>query len=277
LNIYIGTCGFSYPDWDGHFYPPEMPARDRLHYYADRFRTVELDSLFYHIPGPDIVEKMVKKARKEFRFNVKLHRSITHDFDLSAAEFSGYKRAIAPIINSGKLGAILAQFPPAFHCERDSVQMLRTIREEFEDLPLTVEFRHKSWNRPETFEFLRKQKIAYCAVDELNLPDLLPPVVRRTADFVYVRLHGRNAATWFNARTAAERHNYLYSDGELDSWAVQIQEAAREANAVYVLFSNVHEGKGALNARQLAIKLGLPAGPAFSKPASSGQIELALT
>ena len=273
MNIYIGTCGFSYPDWDGHFYPPEMPARDRLHYYADRFRTVELDSLFYHIPSPDMIEKMVKRTRKEFRFNVKLHRSITHDFDLSAAEFSGYKRAIAPIVASGKLCAVLAQFPPAFHCTRDSVQMLRTIRDEFEDLPLTVEFRHKSWNRPETFEFLRKQKIAYCAVDEPALP---ASVITRTADFVYVRLHGRNAATWFNARTASERHNYLYSDEELNSWAVRIQDAAREASAVYVLFSNVHEGKGALNARQLAVKLGLPAGPAITKPANLGQIELAL-
>jgi uncharacterized protein YecE (DUF72 family) len=139
-----------------------------------------------------------------------------------------------------------------------------------------VEFRHKSWNRPETFEFLRKQKIAYCAVDEPALPDLPAPVITRTADFVYVRLHGRNAATWFNARTASERHNYFYSDEELDTWAVRIQDAAREASVVYVLFSNVHEGKGAQNARQLAIKLGLPAGPTITKPANLGQLEMAL-
>src|SRR5215208_2132926 len=80
MSIYIGTCGFAYPEWDGLFYPPAIPARDRLIYYADRFGAVELDSFFYHLPQPEMVQKMVRRTRKEFRFTVKLHRSITHEF-----------------------------------------------------------------------------------------------------------------------------------------------------------------------------------------------------
>lgn len=257
-SIYIGTCGFAYPDWEGPFYPPGIAPRDRLSYYADRFRAVELDSFFYRLPRPEDVEKMAKRTRKEFRFTVKAHRSITHDFDMSAAQFGNQRKAVAPLMQAEKLGAILAQFPPAFQCTRDSVQTLRTVREELEGLPLAVEFRHASWNRPDTFEFLRKHGIAYCAVDEPALDTLLPPALVQTADFLYVRLHGRNEAKWLHARTAAQRHDYLYTDEELDGWAARIAEAARNASATYVMFSNVYEGQAVENARELARRLGVP-------------------
>jgi len=257
-NIYIGTCGFAYLDWEGYFYPPKLPAYDRLSYYADRFRAVEIDSTFYRIPRANDIEKMVKRTRKEFRFTVKAHQSITHEFGLSAAEFGAFRRAVAPIVNSGRLGAILAQFPPAFQCTRDSVQMLRTIRAEFYDMPLAVELRHHSWNRPETFDFLRKHNIACCSADVPALENLFPPHAERTADFAYIRLHGRNAAFWQHARTAAERHNYLYSEEELEEWAARIEQLAQDSSAVYVMLSNIYEAKAIVNARQLARRLGLP-------------------
>jgi uncharacterized protein YecE (DUF72 family) len=277
MGIYIGTCGFSYPDWEGHFYPPAMPARDRLTYYAERFRAVELDSFFYHLPRPEVVEKMVRRTRKEFRFTVKMHRSITHDFDVAAAEFGAFKKAVAPIANAGRLGAVLAQFPPAFTCTRDSVQVLRAIREEVEGLPMAVEFRHSSWNRPETFEFLKKQGVAYCAVDEPALDGLMPPVIARTAEFAYVRLHGRNTTRWLHARTAAERHNYLYSEEELDEWAKRIEEVGKTADDVYVMFSNVYEARAVTNARDLMQRLGLPVTPFDRRLERSGQAELSLS
>jgi uncharacterized protein YecE (DUF72 family) len=277
MSIYIGTCGFSYPDWEGHFYPPAMPPRDRLAYYAERFRAVELDSFFYHLPRPEVVEKMVKRTRKEFRFAVKLHRSVTHDFDMAAAEFGAFKKAVAPIAQAGRLGAVLAQFPPAFTCTRDAVQTLRLIREEFEELPLTVEFRHSSWNRPETFEFLQKYDIAYCAVDEPELDGLMPPVIVRTAEFAYVRLHGRNTARWLHARKAAERHNYLYNSEELYGWAERIEEVGRPANDVYVMFSNVYEAKAVTNARDLMQRLGLPVTPFDRRMERTGQVEMSLS
>lgn len=258
MHIYLGTCGFAYPDWEGYFYPPKLPVYDRLSYYADRFHAVEIDSSFYRIPRPEDVEKMVKRTRKEFRFTVKAHRSITHEFDLSAAEFGAFRRMVAPLVRAGRLGAILAQFPPAFRCTRDSVQTLRAIREEFYDMPLAVEFRHHSWNRPETFEFLRKHSIACCSADVPLLDSLFPPSFERTAEFAYVRLHGRNAALWLHARTAAERHNYLYCEEELEEWAERIEQMAQEASAVYVMFSNIHQAQAITNARQLAHRLGLP-------------------
>jgi uncharacterized protein YecE (DUF72 family) len=276
MSIYIGTCGFAYPDWEGFFYPPHMPARDRLAYYAERFPAVELDSMFYQLPAPEVVDKMIRRTRKDFRFTVKAHRSITHDFDLSAAEFGAFHRAVAPIHNSGRLGAALAQFPPAFQCVRDSVQALRLLREEFADLPLAVEFRHRSWLRPETFDFLRKHGIAWCAVDEPALESLLPPTPAITAEFAYVRLHGRNTARWLNARTAAERHNYLYSASEMEEWAARIEGMARETEAVYAMFSNVCRAHAIANARQLADLLGIPLAIPPRRGERARQPELAL-
>jgi uncharacterized protein YecE (DUF72 family) len=277
MSIYIGTCGFSYSAWDGLFYPPGTRPGDRLNYYADRFQAVELDSTFYNIPAADQLERMAKKTRKEFRFAAKLHRSITHEFDLSAAEFAPFRDAVQPLAEVGKLGAVLAQFPPAFHCTREAVHLLRTVREELPGLPMAVEFRHESWDRPETETFLRKHGIVWCAVDAPARTELPRPDIRLTGDFAYIRLHGRNADRWFEARSAAERHNYLYSPPELDEWAERIAEAARQVSSVYVLFSNVHEAKAVTNARQLAQRLGVPIGPSIGKAASAAQTELAFS
>ena len=280
MSVYIGTSGFAYPEWDGFFYPPAIPARDRLIYYADRFGAVELDSFFYHLPRPEMVRKMVRRTRKEFRFTVKLHRSITHEFDLCGAEFSGFTRAVGPLVEAGRLGAVLAQFPPAFQCTRDAVHTLRAIREELADLPLTVEFRHRSWNRPETFDFLRKHQIAFCGVDEPNLDYLLPAEMNEaipvTAAHAYIRLHGRNSSKWLHARSAAERHNYLYSEPELEEWAHRIEALREKASSVYVMFSNVYRAQAVTNARWLAHRLGLPTSFATRKSAPAEQTELSL-
>lgn len=280
MPIYIGTCGFAYPEWDGFFYPPGIPARDRLVYYADRFGAVELDSFFYHLPQPEMVQKMVRRTRKEFRFTVKLHRSITHEFDLCGAEFSGFLRSVAPLVEAGRLGSVLAQFPPAFQCTRDAVRTLRTIREELAELPLAVEFRHRSWDRPETFEFLRKQGMAFCAVDEPNLEYLLPgrlnEAVPVTSANAYIRLHGRNTSRWLHARTAAERHNYLYSEPEMEEWAARIEALTEKATNIYVMFSNVHEAQATVNARWLANRLGIPTTFSTRKPAPAEQTALSL-
>lgn len=257
MKIYVGTCGYAYKEWDGYFYPPNLPMCDRLTYYAERFRAVELDSLFYQIPRAETLINLGRRTRKEFRFTVKAHRSITHETDLSQAAFRAFREAVKPLAETGKLGAVLAQFPTTFRCERASVLHLRKVCEELAGLPLAVEFRHSSWNRPGTFDFLRKHGVAYCAVDEPDLADLLPPIAVRTANFAYVRLHGRNKERWFTARTAGERHAYRYSQEELEEWAVRIEELAHDAEAVYVMFSNIPEGGAVQNARYLAQRLGV--------------------
>jgi uncharacterized protein YecE (DUF72 family) len=241
---------------------------------------VELDSFFYHLPKPEMVQKMVRRTRKEFKFTVKLHRSITHEFDLSAAEFSGFLRATTPLVEAGRLGSVLAQFPPAFQCTRDAVRTLRTIREELAELPLAVEFRHKSWNRPETFDFLRKEHIAYCAVDEPNVEYLMPAEMNEsvmvTAANAYIRMHGRSRSRWLQARSAAERHRYDYSEKELEEWAVRIEEVQTRAANVFVMFSNVPEAKAAANARWLANRLGIPASHSAKRPETTEQTEMLL-
>lgn len=250
MSIYVGTCGFSYPEWEGRFYPPSLPPRDRLAYYADRFHAVELDYSFYHLPESANLEKMVRRTRREFRFLIKAHRSLTHAETLSESVLAEFRQAISPLTRSGRLGAVLAQFPASFCCTREALRRLSAVRDGLADTPLAVEFRHASWDRPETRAFLEKHRIALCLTDSLRQEGAPLPPLPRTADFLYLRLSGREAA---------QPQGESGDCGEglpLENWAERIEEAAETAEAVYVLFNDIQNAPG--QARLLAQRLGIP-------------------
>ena len=69
--IYFGTSGFSYDDWVGNFYPPGMPKRDWLIYYAREFDACEVNSSFYALPKPSVLKGMVDKTGEGFQFSIK--------------------------------------------------------------------------------------------------------------------------------------------------------------------------------------------------------------
>lgn len=250
MNIYVGTCGFSYPEWEGRFYPPSLTPRDRLAYYADRFRAVELDYSFYHLPESADLQKMIRRTRREFRFLIKAHRSLTHAETLSENGLADFGEAISPLMRSGRLGAVLAQFPASFCCTREAVRHLRALRDGLADTPLAIELRHASWDRPETLAFLERHAIALCLTDSLRQGKLPLPPLPRTADFLYLRLSGREATQAQSAPGDCREGSLL------DNWAERIEEAAETAEAVYVLFNDIRNAPG--QARSLAQRLGLP-------------------
>ncbi len=256
--LYIGTSGYSYTGWIGCFYPEGMRKWEFLAYYQRHFNAVEINYSYYSMPSRKTMLGLVRQTRTDFKFCVKAHRSITQARSQETQLYTDFLAGIEPLIQHQRLLCVLLQFPPSFNLQREHVNQLAFIRQQWPNLPLAVEFRHRSWTEDErTFSFLREKKIAYCCVDEPPLPKLLPPLAVVTADFAYVRFHGRNAAAW-SGQSSGSRYDYQYSRQELEEWAGKIRQMQTEAENICVFFNNTDWGYAVQNARQLAEILGHP-------------------
>lgn len=261
IEIKVGTCGWSYPEWRGPFYPEKLPAKDMLAYYAQHFAAVEINATYYRIPPPRNMAAMAARADGRVRFSVKAHRDMTHSREQYAEALPFFKTALAPLREAGALGCILVQFPFAFKASPANAEFLRRLAGDLAPDPTVVEFRHASWTTEETFGLLSELRLGYCAVDEPRLPNLPPPVARATAAPAYVRFHGRNRATWWTHAEAWERYDYLYSETEIREWLPRIRALADAAGTCYAFFNNHAHGQAVANARMLAGLLGAAGGP----------------
>ncbi len=227
-----------------------------LEYYADRFTAVEIDSTYYAIPAPALFASMAARTPTPFRFTVKAPGSITHlpeDGVPTQADLDAFHEALQPLARSGKLGAVLAQFPNAFRPSRDAFGRLELLRREWPDVRLVAEFRHRDWQKDAVLRIVGGLGIGWCNVDEPQFASLMRPDAQVTSQVGYVRFHGRNAAKWWKQeRTSAERYDYLYSTEELVHWLPRIAEVAERTDETYVFFNNHRNGQAATNARQLA-------------------------
>lgn len=262
-QLYLGTSGFSFDDWVGTVYPERLPRSQWLAYYEQAlgFTTLEVNYTYYRMPSAGTMAGMARKTSPEFKFTVKTHRSMTHDIlqpDRAITDnpgaFKEYRAGLRPLVDSGKLGCILAQFPYPFVNEPRAQEYLARTVDRLADLHLVVEFRHHSWAVPQTFERLRERGVGFCAVDEPSRPKLMPWVTEATSDLGYVRFHGRNAQQWFGTSTA-ERYNYMYSSAELSELAQRLAGFRERVQALYVFFNNCHAGSAAKNARQFGALL----------------------
>jgi uncharacterized protein YecE (DUF72 family) len=258
VSILIGTSGFSYDDWKGFFYPPNLKRGEMLTYYARHFRTVEINSSYYRIPSPSTMQQMTRKVPEGFEFAVKAHGDMTHSDRFKPEAFAQFREALQPLQEAGMLGCVLAQFPWSFKPSAENERFLRTFQKELQDVATIVEFRNSAWARDETYELLRSLELGFCCVDEPRLKGLMPPIVTHTSPVGYVRFHGRNAKKWWHHDQAFERYNYLYSGEELQEWVPKVEELAAETEKTYLFFNNHYEGKAGHNARQLAQLLELP-------------------
>ena len=248
LDIHVGTSGYSFADWVGPFYPPGTKSGEFLPYYATRFGCVEVNSTYYRIPHPRVLEQMERKTPAGFRFIVKLNKAMTHEGSTDEALFRDFLAVLEPLKAAGKYHGLLAQFPWAFRRTDAGKRHLEVLRERLPGEPLWVEFRHASWMHPGLPDWLRERALGYCAVDEPDLPGLVPPVTHLTTDTGYVRLHGRNAATWWG-RGGGDRYDYDYSERELKEWVTRVAALAAQAKQTYLFFNNCHAGQAARNAK----------------------------
>lgn len=275
----IGTSGWHYPSghgaWNGVFYPPRRASGrspiDELAFYAEHFDTVEVNSTFYRVPGPEMTRAWASRTPRGFEFAVKLHQRFTHPQmhaastggdvpAVSRADAEDFARAIEPLAEAGKLGPLLAQFPPSFKRTPDACDHLVWLLEQFDGIPLAVELRHATWSAEAeaTAALLARHGAAWVQIDEPKFRSSIRQSFRPDPPtFFYARLHGRNAEQWWDHEAAEDRYNYLYSAEELDPIADAIDEARRLVKKLYVYLNNHFEAKGVANAAMLRHRLGL--------------------
>lgn len=262
-NLRIGPAGWSYPHWAGVVYPKARSrAPHAIEYLADFVDAVEINASFYQPLKPEVTSLWVKKAaaNPNFCFSAKLHQRFTHERVLNGSEIALFKEGMWPLLRSGRLGAVLMQFPWSFRFTAENRQFVVDLRRAFHEFPLVAEFRHDSWMREEAIGMLIDYKIGFCNIAQPDYTRAMPPTSFLTNGIGYVRLHGRNPGNSLGAyKPAASRtlqHNYLYSTSELAEWVPRIHHLARHAEKVFVVTNNDAGGKSMVNALQLRSMFG---------------------
>ncbi len=267
-QIRIGTAGWSYKDWEGIFYPPGMQHKKRhpLEYLAQCFDMVEINTSFYGHIQPHLAKLWARKAaaaNPKFVFTAKLHRSFTHSplavmEPTSAATIKPSdederlaREGLDALASTGKLGALLIQFPVSFKNTGLNREYVESLLRQFIEFPRVVEVRHSSWDNPETINYFAQKNVAFCNIDQPLLGRSLEPTEHVTSAVGYVRLHGRNYDQWFESDKRDDRYNYLYSETELAGWKDKIERIAHKAEVTYVVANNHFQGKAGVNALQL--------------------------
>jgi len=243
----IGTSGYSFDDWVGTFYPAETSKSRMFEHYVQMFATVELNYTYYRMPSARTLDSLAHKSPEGFDFWVKANRRLTHEGDCSVADEFIYN--LQPLQQTAKLAGVLLQFPQSFHRSFANLRYLARVTRAMSAVPLAVEFRHASWNRPDTIAGLRERNIALACPDVPDIDALYrlsQPVV--TGDVGYVRLHSRDAGKWYAG--AAERYDYDYSADEIRQTLKDWSAVDVPGGKVYVYFNNCHTGKAARNALQ---------------------------
>jgi uncharacterized protein YecE (DUF72 family) len=293
-DLRIGPAGWAYKDWSGVVYPAPRPKgfHEATH-LAQFFDTIEINTSFYRPLRVAQAEQWVERvaANPRFLFTAKLWQRFTHDPAPGVGDEREVRLGFDVLMGEGKLGAVLVQFPFAFHRTKEAVARLVGLLRRFAQYPLVVEFRHASWKVAETFALLREHHAGFCNIDQPIIGRSLEPSAEVTSEIGYVRLHGRRYDTWFantkprtggsearnssaagDARSgprdffpmnespvagevaaipAFERYNYLYSTEELLPWAERVQTVRATAKSTYVVTNNHYLGKGVVNALQL--------------------------
>ncbi len=294
-RILVGTSSWADPGFVEEWYPPGMPARDRLPWYAQRFEVVEVNSTFYAIPETGTVTRWVRATPSGFVFDVKLHRllsrhaapleSLPPDLrdgvettprgrvrltpELERVMVARTIEAIAPLEGDGRLGALLLQLTPGFSPRENSLAELEPLVEDFSPRRVAVELRNRNWvegDRAErTFAELSELGAAFVAVDAPRDEhfSILPAVDAVTRDdLAYMRAHGRNAEGYTTGKTVAERFGWEYSDEELEDIGSRAHSMAEQAAEVHVQFNNNRGADAPTSARRMRQLLGQDPGPA---------------
>lgn len=255
-ELRIGTSGYRYEDWVGHFYPENLNPRDWLSYYARHFNTVEVNSTFYSLLPARTLGYMAAKVPDDFEFVIKAYRAFTHERNADESTLREFYDMLRPLLETNKLGCVLLQFPWSFRNEPANRDYLMQVCEALADVSIVVEFRNIGWIKDEVFDFLRDWNIGFCCVDQPRLRGLIPPVAVATSEVSYVRFHGRNKEKWWKHEQPWERYDYLYSRDELREWLPKIKQLSDNTERCYIFFNNHYQGKAAMNAQMLMKLLG---------------------
>ncbi len=266
-QIYVGTAGWSYKDWEGIVYPAQIKkSQHPVEYMARYVDVLEINTSFYGHIKPEWGKLWCRIARAvnpHFLFTAKLNRAFTHSpiavLESTSAETIRAtpedeqltKEGLESVAAENMLGAVLAQFPISFKNTNTNRNHLQSVIEKFKSFPLVVEVRHNSWSNEGTLRYFAEKGVAFCNIDQPKLGQAITPSEHVTAPVAYVRLHGRNYDQWFDSDSRNDRYNYLYTDPELRGWKTRVDAIAEKAQKTFVIANNHFEGKAAVNALQL--------------------------
>jgi uncharacterized protein YecE (DUF72 family) len=294
-KILVGTSSWADPGFVKEWYPPKLPANERLRWYAERFSYVELNSSFYAVPDRTNVHKWVDDTPDDFVFDVKVHRllsrhsapldSLPPDLrddaqttdrgrvrltpDLETALAERLVEETAPMAEAEKLGCYFLQLTPAFSPGRHELEELERVVEAFAPHRVALELRHRGWlrdkRRERTLRWFADQDVAFVCVDAPPgdhvpiMPSDFDAVTRD--DLAYLRLHGRNTEGYLKGRSVAERFGWRYEDDELEEVAERARTMADQAREVHVAFNNNRGDDAPTAAQRFRALLGqVPAG-----------------
>jgi uncharacterized protein YecE (DUF72 family) len=271
-KILVGTASWSDPGFVEHWYPKKMPAGERLGWYAQHFESVEVNSTFYSVPEPRMVERWCAATPDDFMFDVKLHQlfsfhstpakllppdlqrraktdargNVKATPDLQEALLKTFLRSMSIFRRAGKLGVLLLQLSPAFSLRKHQLNELEPLIEMLSDYDLAIEFRNRNWavgdQLESTIDFVRKRRAIFVNVDApasdhfTVMPSDVDEVTNPKA--AYLRLHGRNAKAYIRGKTVAARFDYDYSGEEIAEVAERSEKLAKQARELHVIFNN---------------------------------------
>ncbi len=254
--MYLGTSGYSYDDWKHVYYPSNVPKGGWLAYYANEFRTVELNFTYYRLPTADQLAKLAAQTPDDFKFALKAHQDITHVRRGDPLTFAQFRAALEPLQEEDRLGAVLLQFPFSFRNTKENNYYLQHCAKQFSEVPFVFEFRHNSWVTQRVLGKLREWQAGFCNVDTPKLPGLLPQTAFVTAPTAYVRLHGRNSEKWWRHEQSWERYDYAYSDQEIGEWIPHLVEMDKQAESLFVFANNHWQAQSIKTIRQIRMQIG---------------------
>jgi uncharacterized protein YecE (DUF72 family) len=254
-KLYIGTSGWSYPDWAGIVYPRRKKV-DELAFIAEYFNAVEINTTFYRPPTAQMTASWVRRTNDagDFHFTVKLWQRFTHEREnpYGAEDVETFKRGIEPLAVSGRLGGVLLQFPWSFSKTEETSDYVGRLAREFGEYNKWIEVRHRSWDEPASYQFFRDAGLGFANIDQPVSKTSIEPSAIATSRSAYVRLHGRNYKAWFDHDAGVnEKYNYLYTEKELGEWVDHIEKLRKQSATLYAFMNNHFRGQAAVNALQL--------------------------
>jgi uncharacterized protein YecE (DUF72 family) len=269
--VHVGTSSWADPGFIEEWYPPGLPARDRLPWYAEHFDVVEVNSTFYAVPAVSTVRRWAQATPEGFTFDVKLHRLLSRhaagvdalpkglrddavtgprgrvrlDRRLEDALADATLEAVDPLVRAGKLASFLLQLTPGFSPKTHRLDDLRPLVERLAPHPVAIELRHRGWADPHRLEatlgWYETVGAVWVAVDAPpgGQITIMPPVDAVTDDrLAYFRAHGRNTEGYTTKKTVAERFAWRYADDELEEIRERVTSMAEQAGSVRVQFNN---------------------------------------
>lgn len=244
-QVYIGTSGWVYKEWQKHFYPEDLPAKKQFPFYATQFPTVEINATFYRLPTLKMVKGWRDKAPPGFIFAVKGSRFITHILQIKGASqgLKKYFSRLKPLAE--RTGPVLWQLPPFM--KKDVQRLEKFLKILPKHYCHALEFRHPSWYEDnEVFDLLRQYNAAHVNLSSLRMPENFTV----TADFIYIRFHGLKDGA-----------HHDYTRAELEPWAKFIRQQSRAGKNAYAYFNNDLNVRAPDNAKALMKMVGQAAVP----------------